>query len=708
MASGFTRKLLSLIVVVAGVAAAQTPISPTGGAQDKSAQGCDGMMTDLHGNRVPIPKGAKCEPLSQAAQTAPPEGSVQGVPPGLIAEPFKPTPAKAQTPLKTKPSAKSDRPTYMITAHTIVHDDSKNSQFDNYVIVYGSEVLRVQYAESQISTVKPGASKLEQVAPGKNLHRHTRYGSWPQEPDVSQVPHIGVAIRACQMDTKYPDSDGHPVIAIQSVSAPCMSRDGDTLHYSIAPNGGIKMFEYVNFDILEATNNVGVIAAQSAPPRKDIPAIAKAANGAIVSIVMFDKKGDPIGQGSGFVVGTDGVVVTNYHVIAEGSSAVVKLPDGTLYDVDGVLAFDKARDVAVIKAAVQNLRVVTLGNSDRVQVGEEVVAIGNPLSLDSTVSNGIVSAIRTIEEEGGKFLQVTTPISPGSSGGPLFNMMGEVVGITTLKFKGGENLNFAIPVNDAKHLLSNQSSKLQNLPNEIEPAAPSAAPAVTPYAPPDSSMPSWETTVEFMKRMAEPEHHDILPGELTGALLSKCVGRAISVISYEKITGVFVTGDSEKNGFPEYTYSLLGEYNDHDYPRYATFCLNDIDPSSVEATEAGLDGGALSKFWDNHPECGKGPNGMSCMDQYLKTGPKLTWVRFHTTDLKPLVEEGAFQSQQTCPDNENTANAGSCALKPIRTDTVALVIIIFRNKERAQRFITALKFAVESQGGKPDMFPPTR
>jgi hypothetical protein len=117
-------------------------------------------------------------------------------------------PAKAQAQLKTKPVAKSDQPTYMITAHTIVHDDGTNSQLDNYVIVYGSEVLRVQYAESQISTVKPGASLLEQVAPGKNLHWHARYGRWPQEPDVSQVPQVGVAIRACEIDTKYPGSDG--------------------------------------------------------------------------------------------------------------------------------------------------------------------------------------------------------------------------------------------------------------------------------------------------------------------------------------------------------------------------------------------------------------------------------------------------------------------------------------------------------------------
>jgi len=237
--------------------------------------------------------------------------------------------------------------------------------------------------------------------------------------------------------------------------------------------------------------------AQSALLRKDIPAIAKAASGAIVSIVMSDKDGKPITQGSGFLVSKDGVVVTNYHVIAEGTSAVVKLPDGAFYVVDGVLASDKARDVAVIKAHGQNFRTLTLGNSDRVQVGEEVVAIGNPLSLESTVSNGIVSAIRTIEEDGGKFLQVTAPISPGSSGGPLFNMAGEVVGITTMYLKGGENLNFAIPINDAKPLLEVDSSRLQIFPNEpestktkkqtheeVSPSAP-VAQAKTPASPRD-------------------------------------------------------------------------------------------------------------------------------------------------------------------------------------------------------------------------------
>ena len=206
-------------------------------------------------------------------------------------------------------------------------------------------------------------------------------------------------------------------------------------------------------------------AAQSAPLRKDIPLIAKTAKGAIVTIIMAanDK---PISQGTGFLVSADGVIVTNYHVIETGNVAVVKFPDDTAFPVDGVRAADKVRDLAIIKIHGKTFRTLALGDSDEIQVGEEVVAIGNPLSLESTVSNGIISGVRTSKEQGGRFLQTTAPISPGSSGGPLFNMRGEVVGINSMYLEGGENLNFAIPVNDAKLLLSNQSAKLQNLPNE--------------------------------------------------------------------------------------------------------------------------------------------------------------------------------------------------------------------------------------------------
>jgi S1-C subfamily serine protease len=129
---------------------------------------------------------------------------------------------------------------------------------------------------------------------------------------------------------------------------------------------------------------------QSPLPRKDIPAIAKAADGAIVTIITANND-KPIAQGTGFLVNADGVIITNYHVIATGNVAIVKFPDDTAFRVDGVLAADKVRDLAIIKIHGKTFRTLALGDSDDIQVGEEVVAIGNPLSLESTVSNGIIS-----------------------------------------------------------------------------------------------------------------------------------------------------------------------------------------------------------------------------------------------------------------------------------------------------------------------------
>jgi S1-C subfamily serine protease len=154
-------------------------------------------------------------------------------------------------------------------------------------------------------------------------------------------------------------------------------------------------------------------------------------------------------SGSGFIISSDGTVVTNYHVIDGATSGKVTLNDGTKYDIVSVLGYAKPKeltdkDLAVIKINASNLPVCNLGDSDKVQVGESVVAIGSPLGLPNVVSNGIVSKIWA---EG--VIQITAPISHGNSGGPLFNMYGEVIGINTFTFAplGGENINFALPVN---------------------------------------------------------------------------------------------------------------------------------------------------------------------------------------------------------------------------------------------------------------------
>jgi len=171
--------------------------------------------------------------------------------------------------------------------------------------------------------------------------------------------------------------------------------------------------------------------------------IAKHVSPSVVLLVMEDGNGQPLAMGSGFVV-REGVVATNLHVIEGAGRGYAKLADQkTKFDVRGVVASDPARDLVLL--AVEGLKAtpLTVGDSAKVAVGDEVYAMGNPRGLEGTFSAGIVSSIRKVGTD--SLLQVTAPISPGSSGGPVVNSKGEVVGVAVATFKGGQNLNFAIP-----------------------------------------------------------------------------------------------------------------------------------------------------------------------------------------------------------------------------------------------------------------------
>jgi hypothetical protein len=137
--------------------------------------------------------------------------------------------------------------------------------------------------------------------------------------------------------------------------------------------------------------------------------------------------------------------VTNHHVIKDAHSAIVKLSNGAFFPVVGVLADDAERDLAVIKVNGKNLPFLSLGDIDKVQVGDHVVAIGSPLGLEGTVSDGIVSAFRDANNQ--RWLQTTAPASHGNSGGPLLDMNNHVVGVITAGVNPelGQNLNFAVP-----------------------------------------------------------------------------------------------------------------------------------------------------------------------------------------------------------------------------------------------------------------------
>lgn len=159
--------------------------------------------------------------------------------------------------------------------------------------------------------------------------------------------------------------------------------------------------------------------------------------------------------GSGFVLSPDGKIATNLHVIREMKSGGVQLPSGEVYDNLLVLAFDERKDLAIVKIAGFDLPVVELGNSNEVQPGEPVIAIGSPNGLRGTVTAGIVSAIRDDPFSGGyKVLQTDAASNPGNSGGPLLNSKGQVIGVITSKLRDSEGLNFAVPINYVRGLMS--------------------------------------------------------------------------------------------------------------------------------------------------------------------------------------------------------------------------------------------------------------
>jgi hypothetical protein len=203
---------------------------------------------------------------------------------------------------------------------------------------------------------------------------------------------------------------------------------------------------------------------------KSIPEIVKEQADGVVFLRVTTKDGERR-LGSGFVVRKTGEILTNFHLVEGANTVTVKLRNDEIYDEVTLLEADARRDVALIKVRGWNLPVVRLGDSDLVQVGERVVAIGNPRGLEQTVTDGLISAIRDTGK-GYKLFQMSVPISTGSSGGPLFNMTGEAIGITAAYLEGGQNLNFAIPINYGLALLQDRASPAKGTPS-VPPGAPS-------------------------------------------------------------------------------------------------------------------------------------------------------------------------------------------------------------------------------------------
>ena len=182
---------------------------------------------------------------------------------------------------------------------------------------------------------------------------------------------------------------------------------------------------------------------------------------------FFDFRGGPpvprerAGMGSGFIVSSDGFIVTNHHVVENARQVIVRLPDRQEFDAE-VVGTDPRSDLAVLKIEATRLPVLALAEDDDVKVGQWVLAIGSPFSLDFSVTAGIVSALgRSLPTETGDnyvpFIQTDVAINPGNSGGPLFNLDGEVIGVNSQIFTrsgGSIGLSFAIPVSVVRNVFN--------------------------------------------------------------------------------------------------------------------------------------------------------------------------------------------------------------------------------------------------------------
>jgi len=167
--------------------------------------------------------------------------------------------------------------------------------------------------------------------------------------------------------------------------------------------------------------------------------------------------GKETSMGSGVIIDANGTILTNAHVVKGASEIVAKLPDGRTFKAVS-FAVDEKVDLAVVRIEGRDLPVATLGDSDTLEVGQWVVAIGNPFGLEHTVTAGVVSAIRRNGGENQEdFIQTDAAINPGNSGGPLVDLRGRVIGINTSiysKSGGYQGIGFALPINQAKEIVS--------------------------------------------------------------------------------------------------------------------------------------------------------------------------------------------------------------------------------------------------------------
>ena len=264
---------------------------------------------------------------------------------------------------------------------------------------------------------------------------------------------------------------GYTVLVIPRGQVVAIVKDDTPVPASKRPRGSKGAAITNTAEVAEVRHGVYVANIKS-PPIRTVLELVNQIGEAVVQVRT------PSGLGSGFFLNEEGFLITNFHVVegeAQISVEVYHQKDGQLerktYKQVRIIALNKFADLALLKVEDKDalrFKHVSLGSADALSVGERVFAIGSPLGLERTVTEGILST-KTREVGGSLYLQTTAQINPGNSGGPLFNLSGEVVGVTNMKVSAGEGLGFAIPVESVKLFLDHRDAFAYSNENPANP-----------------------------------------------------------------------------------------------------------------------------------------------------------------------------------------------------------------------------------------------
>jgi S1-C subfamily serine protease len=247
--------------------------------------------------------------------------------------------------------------------------------------------------------------------------------------------------------------DGIPLAVVDGV----ILREGQSIHQVkvVKINSDSVEFEYdgnrwsQQVNKPRTTQYISTINSRMLSKNMSVEDIAKYVSPSVVTIVVYDNTGNCFALGSGFFIG-NGKILTNAHVVEGAYSAKVRSLLKTYEDVT-IIKRDSDVDLAVLEVNSMGEPIISLADDSNLRVGQPVIAIGNPLGLERTVSDGLISAIRN--SKGKREIQISAPISHGSSGGPLLNMQGSVIGVTYAGYDEGQNLNLAIGLETIKRFL---------------------------------------------------------------------------------------------------------------------------------------------------------------------------------------------------------------------------------------------------------------